>query len=395
MNFLGGLQTVKIGMKASKFFLIFRSPELNGYYHITDIPKYDEMRELNGCTRAEYIDAISERIINEAEEIFGYIFRHKNRAMRNEEESLEVSDGISSSEESEDNRTVVAHSTRMYVCSQATTSRSYSKYDREVAVPPEKRRRKVAEPRFDCRGRIQIWIPDGPYGADITTRILRRSVHFSDGEVLLLFKHQCQHPERQRKPLPTSVCEFIINPVNTCRTAAELYRKVFEATQAGSLGNVDMSEITDYNIRYRWLRKERHTYQRDEDPWVSAVSYLREQANVELHSYIHLRRKYFCWYFPKLFEIDLKQVSEVYIDSTYATNGQKAELFGIIACENGYGVAVGYMLMEKKPFEDSVEFKGEVIEACTRFFHHAKELGLYPIIIHTDKCAAEIAAVKV
>jgi len=53
------------------------------------------------------------------------------------------------------------------------------------------------------------------------------------------------------------------------------------------------------------------------------------------------------------------------------------------------------MLTEKKPTDDSKKFPGEVTEACTQFFHHAKQLGLYPVLIHTDKSAAEIAAIRV
>ena len=255
-----------------QFFLIFRIVELNGYYHITDIPNYDEMWVSNGYTRVEYIDAISERIINKADEIFGYIFRHKKKLTKSWEETPEASDGSSSSEEGEGNQTPVACSTKMYGCSQATTSRSYSKYKPEMAVPPEKRRQKVAEAWFNCREIIRIWIPDGPRKADVTPRVLGRTVHISDGEAMLLLGHHCQHPKRQRKPLSASVYVLINNSANTCQAAVELYKKVFEAAQAGSLRNVDMSEITDYNIRYRWLRKERHTYQRDEDLWASAVA---------------------------------------------------------------------------------------------------------------------------
>ena len=212
MNFLRSLLCAKIGMNKAVISR-FRIAELNRYYHITDIPKYDEMRVLNGYTRAEYIDAISKRIINEAEEIYGYIFQHKQKAATIWKENVEVSDGTSSRDESNGSQTPVVCSTKMYVCSQATTSRVYSKYNPEMAVPPEKRRRKVAEPRFDCRGMIRIWIPDGPCGSDITLRVLGRTVHISDDEVLLLFGHHCQRPKRQRKLLRATVCEFINNPV--------------------------------------------------------------------------------------------------------------------------------------------------------------------------------------
>ena len=50
---------------------------------------------------------------------------------------------------------------------------------------------------------------------------------------------------------------------------------------------------------------------------------------------------------------------------------------------------------EKKSMDDSKKFPGEVIEACTQFFFHAKELGLYPIIVHTDKSARELTCIKV
>ena len=96
-----------------------------------------------------------------------------------------------------------------------------------------------------------------------------------------------------------------------------------------------------------------------------------------------------------MFDIDLAKVIEVYIDSTHSTNAQSAELFVIIACENGYDIPIDYMLMEKMSIDDSKEFPGEVIEACAHFFYHSKELGLYPILIHTDKSAAELAVIKI
>jgi hypothetical protein len=156
-----------------------------------------------------------------------------------------------------------------------------------------------------------------------------------------------------------------------------------------------MIDITEDNVRYWWMQTCKQEYETDEDPWVSAVTYLQRQLNVVVHSYIDKRRRFFCWYFPKLINIELENVTEVYIDSTHGTNGQNAELFGIIACEDGYGVPIGYMLMEKKPTEDAELYPGEVIEACTQFFFHARELGLKPLVVHTDKSAAEIAAVKV
>ena len=79
----------------------------------------------------------------------------------------------------------------------------------------------------------------------------------------------------------------------------------------------------------------------------------------------------------------------------HSTNGQNVELFAIIACEAGYGIPVAYMLMKKKSAEDSRVFLREVIAACTRYFYHAKELGLDPVSVRTDKSAAELAGIKV
>jgi len=174
-----------------------------------------------------------------------------------------------------------------------------------------------------------------------------------------------------------------------------MFRKVLRAANNNVILNVDMTEITHDNVRYWWRQVSKQRYERDSDPWKSAVVFLKEQPDVIVHSYIHQRRRYFCWYFPQQFNIDLVTVTEVYIDSTWGMNGQNTELFAIIACEDGYGVPIGYMLIEKMPTDDSRKFPGEVIDTCTHFFSHAKELGLIPIIVHIDKCTAEIAAIKV
>ena len=57
-------------------------------------------------------------------------------------------------------------------------------------------------------------------------------------------------------------------------------------------------------------------------------------------------------------------------------NGQNAELFDIIAYENGYDISIEYMLMKKMSIDDSQKYSHEIIEICTRFFNHAKDLDL-------------------
>ena len=310
----------------------------------------------------------------------------------------ETNDSESSQEENDDDVLVsrsTAHFTRLYRCSQDNSSASYSKYDKTSAVPPPKRRRRIAQSKYGCNGRIRIFVPDNFHGADINLHILG-PFHVKHGEILLHFSHKCGHPPRERKPVPQIIRDFIKSRASSCRSASDMYDKVLNAVKAGDLGEtIDMTVITDDNVRYWWSLESKLIYQRDTDPWKSAVAFLQEQPDVLIHSYIDLRRRFFSWYVHKQLDVDLSKVTEIYIDSTHSTNTQNAELFAIIACENGYGVPVAYMLMEKMSTDDSILFPGEVTEACTRFFSHAKEVGLYPILIHTDKCAAELAAIKV
>lgn len=355
------------------------------YYHITDISQYT-ISDIHRSPK-ERAEDICERLITQIEEILGYIFHPKPL--------IEVNDrGNKTAESREDDMAdteVQGYFTKLYRCSQDKTSANYSNYISTVSR--RKQRRRTVEQRYGCCGRIHIFIPQDGNGRKIAIPTLG-AIEFQRDEILLRFSHNCTHGPRKRKPVPISIRNFIKDPVNACRTASEMYAKVFHAASIGVL-NVDMTEITDNNVRYWWSQVRKQVYQRDKDPWASAVALLQETSDVVVHSYIHERRRFFCWYVAKLFDLDPAQTTEVYIDSTHGTNGQNAELFGIIGCEDGYGVPIGYMLMEKKPKEDSYLYPGEVTAACTRFFYHANELGLKPKIAHTDKCAAEIAAIKV
>ena len=91
----------------------------------------------------------------------------------------------------------------------------------------------------------------------------------------------------------------------------------------------------------------------------------------------------------------MEAIVEVYIDSTHKTNNNKAELFAIIGEENGTGIPLDYMLMEKKPKEDSALYPREVTVCCTRFFKYARDLGLSPTLVRIDKSTAEINGIKV
>jgi hypothetical protein len=340
------------------------------------------------------MERVQEELVSQLGNILGYIYRR--RAIQNVSNDSHSGTDDSDDSDSSNNDQINAKSpsfiTTTYRCSQEKEG-NRSTYQSKVSL--RKQRRHMVQERYRCGGRIRIIapsyrsngvkVPFGSFGA----------VDLSDGEILVRFFHKCGHPPRKRKPVSASVRQFIQNPGNACRTVSDMHGKLRDACENGLLPNVDLTDITDHNVRYWWSHENKQRYYRDEDPWVSAVAFMREQMDVIVHSYIHQRRRFFVWYNPKLFNIDLKTVSEVYIDSTHGTNGQNAELFGIIACENGYGIPIGYMLMEKKPTDDSKVFPGEVIEACTRFFAHARELGLTPTLVHIDKSTAEIAAIKV
>ena len=383
------------------------------YYQITNAHTHMECQteDQDAKNYHDYAYEISQLVVTQVEDYLGYVFRRKSTSRPARDENQEISDDVTSDEESNDEegdndeeengqqdqgKTTQGptYFKRFYRCSQDISSAGYSKYDKSSAVPKRKRRQRTVLQRYGCAGSLHVWIPNNANGATVQLPQIG-TINLRDGEILLHLSHKCPHPPRERKPVPKLVRDFIRNPDNTCRSTFEMYKKLSDAAKAGKLGTVEMVDITDDNVRYWLLQTQKQDYLRHHDPWVSAVALLREEPDVTVHSYIERRRRFFCWYFPKLFDIDLATVTEVYIDSTFSTNGQNAELFAIIACENGYGVPVAYMLMEKKPTDDSKKYPGEVIEACTKFFFHAKELGLYPIIAHTDKSPAELAGIKV
>jgi hypothetical protein len=96
-------------------------------------------------------------------------------------------------------------------------------------------------------------------------------------------------------------------------------------------------------------------------------------------------------------EVDLSKIKEVYVDATFNTSKSNSHLYALVAQELGYGVPVAYMLMEIGAKEDTRKqtHKGEALECNKTFFQAAKDLGLQPEFVHTDKDWAEISAVQV
>ena len=108
-------------------------------------------------------------------------------------------------------------------------------------------------------------------------------------------------------------------------------------------------------------------------------------------------RTHIIWFVHESFSVSLPKVKEVFIDATYNTSRTNAHLYGLIAQELGYSVPLAFMLMEIKPKEDTrtTSHQGESLECNRNFYAAAKELGLEPHFVHTDKDWSEISAAHV
>lgn len=96
-------------------------------------------------------------------------------------------------------------------------------------------------------------------------------------------------------------------------------------------------------------------------------------------------------------EVDLATAKEIFIDATFNTSKVNSHLYAIVGQELGYSVPLGFMLMEIHPKEDTRKNKheGEAKQCNKNFYQAAKEMGLDPIFVHTDKDWAEISAAQV
>src|SRR5436305_7774275 len=93
----------------------------------------------------------------------------------------------------------------------------------------------------------------------------------------------------------------------------------------------------------------------------------------------------------------MAKVKEIFIDATYSTSKMNTHFYSIVANELGYGVPLGFMLMEIHAKEDTKtqKHKKEALECNRLFYKAAKDLGIYPDFAHTDKDFCEISAAKV
>ena len=93
----------------------------------------------------------------------------------------------------------------------------------------------------------------------------------------------------------------------------------------------------------------------------------------------------------------METVREIYIDATYNTSKTNTHLYSIVAQELGVSVPFAFMLMEIHDKENTKHEKhyGEALVCNRQFYAAAKERGLEPKFVHTDKDWSEISAAQV
>ena len=98
----------------------------------------------------------------------------------------------------------------------------------------------------------------------------------------------------------------------------------------------------------------------------------------------------------KAYPAVLSKAEEIFVDATHNTSKTNSHLYSIVGCEQGYGVSLGFMLLNMNNKEDAVgpRARGEVTDCIRNFFAKAKELELNPQFVHTNKDYAEINAAQ-
>jgi hypothetical protein len=83
-------------------------------------------------------------------------------------------------------------------------------------------------------------------------------------------------------------------------------------------------------------------------------------------------QRHLMWFVTQVLEIDMAKVKEVYIDATYGVSKSNVHLYALLAEELGYGVPIGFMLVEIKDQEntETPAHKGEA-KTCNLNFYAA------------------------
>jgi hypothetical protein len=93
----------------------------------------------------------------------------------------------------------------------------------------------------------------------------------------------------------------------------------------------------------------------------------------------------------------MNKVEEICIDAAYNTSATSTHLYAILAAETGWFVPIGFMLMHVRKTENSRRGpnRQKEVQCNQNFFAKAKELGMEPTFIHTDKDFGEISPAQV
>lgn len=109
-------------------------------------------------------------------------------------------------------------------------------------------------------------------------------------------------------------------------------------------------------------------------------------------------RTHLMWFVHNHFPVDMDLVKEVFIDATYNTARKTpCHIYGIVAEEAGYSIPIGFMLVAILDSEDLEKPQpAKQVQQCNKnFYSKAKELGLNPSIMNTDKDKSQISAAQV
>ena len=170
---------------------------------------------------------------------------------------------------------VIPYGTFTFRCSQRE---DIAKKRPKVADPSKQRQRKP-EARYPCHGRLSITFHDSKVRDCIIQLGKNKNnvVSIPPNGMKVHFYHEMYHEGRDRLGFPAEVRQFIRDHYRyTCR---EMHMELITAKSRGQLES-DITLLTSENIRYWWflIRKER--IETDPDPWISAVSFLRQQREV-------------------------------------------------------------------------------------------------------------------
>jgi hypothetical protein len=216
------------------------------YYHITNVQYLIETHSAEETleNRYETVNKMFEFIVAQVEDRLGYTFRKKPLTSAAHKENGEPSDGLLQSVADADMKI------RMAQIPQAMPNEL-------IAVPKTHQwqviRNMIKPPLSPGESDVDARVNDdtsasGHSTFGFQTILQMATVYFASGkillnddEILLSLQHKCGHPPRQRKPVARSVRDFIKSPENACRSPSEMYKRLYDAAKAGTLGNLILS----------------------------------------------------------------------------------------------------------------------------------------------------------